>query len=803
VIDIVERLVHLARRSVSRSRWVARLHDSIGLPVTRSEAPGVLIVQIDGLSEPRLRAAVAAGRMPFVARLLECGDLTVVPVYSGMPSTTPAVQAELFYGVEGAVPAFTFVDHTTGRLMRMYQGAAASAVEVALVDRSSGSLLAGGASYANVYAGGAADARFCMSSLGVGDVLPAHQRWRIPFLTVAYLPTLVRTAAMAFLELAAAPRDLVEGLRAGQDRSSELKFLVSRVAIGVVLRELTVFGMSVDLARGRKVVHGNLLGYDEHAHRRGPDSALADQALGAIDGAIARLWRAAHRSDARAYDVWIVSDHGQEATDSYCERYGVTVAVAIADVATELGIVAPDDRAWTDATETGVGRQRSRLLGERLIARVVPGLDVTDVHHAPGSLAVAAQGPVGHVYTPGPLGPAEADDLARAIVERAHVPMVLRRAGPGHAVAHTRTGTYELPEDGALLLGAAHPYLDAVSVDLAALCHHDDAGDLVISGWRVDGPSLSFPPERGAHAGPGPGETSAFALVPPDTPLAPADGRTVIRPGDLRTAAFARLRGVRAQPRSTSARPGLRVLTYNVHSCVGLDGRTSPERIARAIARHDPDVVALQELDVRRARTGHLDQAQAIADALEMTLTFHPTVSVADEQFGDAVLSRHRMRCVRTGALPGIGLEPRGAIWVEVEVPQPDGTVLRVQVLNTHLSLHPTERRLAVDALLGPDWLGHPDAAEGVVLCGDFNAVSWFPSFRRLRERLADTQTSLPGHAPVATWFGRHPVGRIDHVLVDPSWTVSRVQVGDDSLARIASDHRPLVVDVARDASSR
>jgi endonuclease/exonuclease/phosphatase family metal-dependent hydrolase len=291
--------------------------------------------------------------------------------------------------------------------------------------------------------------------------------------------------------------------------------------------------------------------------------------------------------------------------------------------------------------------------------------------------------------------------------------------------------------------------------------------------------------------------------VPPDTPVDRAERRIAIRPGDLRTAALARLAGVRTQPRSTAPRRGLRVLTYNVHSCVGLDGRTSPERIARAIARHDPDVVALQELDVGRARTGHLDQAQAIADGLEMTLAFHPTVTVADEQFGDAVLSRHPMRCVRTGALPGIGLEPRGAIWVEIDAPQPDGTSLTVQVLNTHLSLHPTERRLAVDALLGPEWLGHPSAAADVVLCGDFNAVSWFPSFRRLRERLADTQASLPGHAPLATWFGRHPIGRIDHVLVDPAWTVLRIEVADDTLARIASDHRPLVVDVARATSAR
>ena len=128
--------------------------------------------------------------MPFVARLVASNELRLVPFYTGLPSTTPAVQAELFYGIEAAVPAFTFVDHATGRLMRMYQSEAATLVESRVAAQSSGSLIAGGASYANVYTGGAADARFCMASLGIGDVLPRHLRWLTPMVAFAYLPAL-------------------------------------------------------------------------------------------------------------------------------------------------------------------------------------------------------------------------------------------------------------------------------------------------------------------------------------------------------------------------------------------------------------------------------------------------------------------------------------------------------------------------------------------------------------------------------------------------------------------------------------
>jgi endonuclease/exonuclease/phosphatase family metal-dependent hydrolase len=776
------------------------LHDSAGVLVAPSNSPGLLILQIDGLSAQRLQAVVAAGRMPFVARLMISGEVQLVPVYSGLPSTTPAAEAELFYGVAAAVPAFAFIDHATGRLMRMYQGDAVTSVESRIAAQSSGSLLAGGASYSNVYAGGAADARFCMASLGIGDVLPRHLRWLTPLVAIAYFPALVRVAGLAVWEVVTAPYDLLAGLRAGEDRASEVKFLLSRAVVGVALRELTVLGMSVGLARGLSVLHGNFLGYDENAHRRGPDSRLALRTLQSTDGAVARLWRSAHRSVGRAYDVWIISDHGQEITDSYAAVHGETVASAIRRVAVELGMIDPEAGLLTDAPAGGVGHQRARQLGERAIARIVPGLDVSDIHHAEGALTVTAQGPLGHVYTPRPLANGEADRFARAIVERAGVPLVLRRGERDDvAVAHTASGSFVVPDDADEVLGADHPYRDQVAADLGALCHHPDSGDLVISGWRLDGRPLSFPFEHGAHAGPGPNETDAFALVPPDTPLPGGVGRTdsIVRPRDLRSAGFALLDGTRHRPSSTRPRHGVRILTYNIHSCIGLDRRLSPERIARVIARHAPDIVALQEVDVRRSRTGHLDQARAIADALEMSLTFHPLITVADEQYGDAVLSPHPLRLVRAGALPGIGLQARGAIWVEVDVPDADGATRPVQLINTHFSLHPRERAMAATALLGPDWLGHPDAKHDVVLCGDFNALAWFPSLRRLRRRLADAQTGLDGHRPRRTWFGRFPIGRIDHILIDPNWTVFHVEVPDDTLARVASDHRPVLVDIA------
>jgi endonuclease/exonuclease/phosphatase family metal-dependent hydrolase len=246
----------------------------------------------------------------------------------------------------------------------------------------------------------------------------------------------------------------------------------------------------------------------------------------------------------------------------------------------------------------------------------------------------------------------------------------------------------------------------------------------------------------------------------------------------------------------------LRVMTYNVHSCIGMDGKLAPERIARVIARYAPDVVALQELDVGRARTEGMDQAHLIARCLEMDFHFHPAMYIEEESYGDAILSHLPMRLVKAGALPGLSgkprLEPRGALWVAVEL---DG--VEHHVLNTHLGLLPRERRVQAEALLGPGWLGHPDCRGPVVLCGDFNALPSSAVCRRLRTRLHDAQIELEGHRPRRTFSGRFPTARIDHVFVDPAIEVLDIEVPDTELARVASDHLPLIAELRLPASAK
>ena len=238
-----------------------------------------------------------------------------------------------------------------------------------------------------------------------------------------------------------------------------------------------------------------------------------------------------------------------------------------------------------------------------------------------------------------------------------------------------------------------------------------------------------------------------------------------------------------------------RIMTYNVHSCVGVDGRLDVGRIAAVIAQAKPDIVALQELDVGRSRTGKVDQAHAIASRLGMGFHFNCAMQVEEERYGDAILTALPVRLVRSGALPTLtrvrGLEPRGALWLERVL---DGRAL--QVVNTHLGLIPHEQRAQAAALIGPDWTGAPEAkTHPMILLGDFNATPHAQAYRTLAAGFADARLQAPGARRTPTFPSRLPMLAIDHVFLRGSVRAVRVETFAGPLARRASDHLPLVVD--------
>ena len=228
--------------------------------------------------------------------------------------------------------------------------------------------------------------------------------------------------------------DVVHGvdhvLASGRDVIKELKFVPTRVGISVMLREICVMGAKIDIHRGLPVIHMNFLGYDEQAHRRGPDSAFALWTLKGIDHAIKRIWRDAARAEHRSYDVWIYSDHGQCTATPYQRLTGYTITEAVGRA---LGQLSPQGVANPPGPHTGSGRAAldyhrdttQCLCAVRHRSAAVPDPLANEADD--GGFRVVGLGPVGFVYFTEPRQTRARIDLARALV--AEHPMALELAG--------------------------------------------------------------------------------------------------------------------------------------------------------------------------------------------------------------------------------------------------------------------------------------------------------------------------------------------------------------------------------------
>ncbi len=766
--------------------------------------PGLIMIQIDGFSKIELEKALERNEMPFLKSLIKNEKYRLHALYTGLPSTTPAVQGELFYGVKQCVPSFFFYDKPSKKVFRMFDGDSVRTIEQQIEKQGEG-LLEGGSSYSNIYSGGAKETHFCAGTLGWPYIKKDVNFSEFFLLISTHFLAVIRMVILCLWENKLASMDFMYGLFKKENVLVELKFVPLRVLICILLRELITLGAVMDTIRGLPIIHLNYLGYDEQAHRRSPDSQTAHWALKGIDKSIARIYSAAIKSSRRHYDVWVYSDHGQEATIPYVGLYGKTVEEAVAQVF--HGLFDPkikETSKFNSAKKTheSIQLQRARYLGQwvRKIGILDQGPDLA----LDADLVTTAMGPLGGIYVFKELTAEERLRFAKELVRTAKIPLVLMQQEEGKVLAWTNQGQFNLPEQARDVIGADHPFFEDILKDLIALCHHPNAGTLTISGWRPNEKPLSFPFENGAHAGPGRLETNAFALLPANVKLRSYE-RTYFRTKDLRESALRLLKRTPESHLSASSKiivpntshpsKTIRIMTYNVHGCKGLDGKVSPERIAKVIGRYEPDIVVLQELDMGRKRSGKMDQPHVIAKELEMMYHFHPAIHVEEERYGNAILSRYPMDLIHAAVLPPLknrfNCEPRGAMWASVKV----GDV-HLQVINTHLSFHSHEGWHQANALMGDEWTAHPHCQGPVVLCGDFNCLPNSATWRTINGKFQDVQRILDNHRPKATWFGHYPIGRIDHVFISPDIKVSAIDVPRTKLNKISSDHLPLIVDL-------
>ena len=244
----------------------------------------------------------------------------------------------------------------------------------------------------------------------------------------------------------------------------------------------------------------------------------------------------------------------------------------------------------------------------------------------------------------------------------------------------------------------------------------------------------------------------------------------------------------------TSA-PRLRVATYNVHGCVGMDRQRSEARIAEVIAQLSADIVALQELDLGRRRSAGVDQTAMIAEQLDWHSHFYPAMRRDDEQYGNAILSRYPVTFCRGAELPGTApffcRENRAAIEIDIET-----NLGAIHVINTHLGLGWHERLLQAQLFTSAEWHAAIMGDAPLILLGDFNSLPGSRPHRALTRHLRDVRKLVRATHPIRTFPTWFPALAVDHIFVNAALQPLSLTVHRSPVARIASDHFPLIAEL-------
>lgn len=233
----------------------------------------------------------------------------------------------------------------------------------------------------------------------------------------------------------------------------------------------------------------------------------------------------------------------------------------------------------------------------------------------------------------------------------------------------------------------------------------------------------------------------------------------------------------------------VRVVSYNIRHGRGNDGLVDLDRTARVLQALRPDIVGLQEVDDRAARSGGIAQAGRLGEMLGMHHAFGPFMDYQGGAYGMAILSRYPITSTRSIPLPE-GNEPRVALAVEVGLP--DGQTLTI--VNVHFDwvrddgfrfAQATALTNALDELTTP-----------YVLLGDFNDTPDSRTLRLFRSRAAE---AVKPQADRHTFSSTAPEKEIDFIFHAPAaaFTTHDVRVIDEPAA---SDHRPVLAVLRRPA---
>lgn len=504
--------------------------------VKNIDKPGVIFLEIDGLSLPALKSAVQNAYMPTIGKWLRKSH-QVVGWECDLASSTPACQAGILHGDNSDIPAFRWFDKNKKKIVSMSKPKDAENVEKRL--SASSPLLRQGVSINNMFSGGAAVWTLTSSKLLIKGSAKAQSSLYY-FFVDPY--NFTRSIALSVVDIVREIKDAVYQRRAGviprlNHRGG--KYPLIRAITTIIMRDMAVYTIIGNAYAGVPVVYSTFVGYDEVAHHAGIERSEAMTTLRFLDKQFSMLSQALKNAP-RKYHLVVLSDHGQSQGATFLQRYGYSLEDLVnkltqkkLEVQTSKG-----DEGWdrfntvlTQITNEGnqsINRLFKKALKPKTKGRAVSfGPKELETHKdkkdtITKGTVVLASGNLGLIYF------AESDKrLKLEQIESQHpklIPGLVEHEGIGFVVVNSQKGPVILGKKGKYFLksdkvAGTNPlanYGDNAHKHIKRAFNFTNAPDIyVVSTYFEDTNEVAaFEELVGSHGGLGGNQTKPFLLYP-------------------------------------------------------------------------------------------------------------------------------------------------------------------------------------------------------------------------------------------------------------------------------------------------
>jgi endonuclease/exonuclease/phosphatase family metal-dependent hydrolase len=232
-----------------------------------------------------------------------------------------------------------------------------------------------------------------------------------------------------------------------------------------------------------------------------------------------------------------------------------------------------------------------------------------------------------------------------------------------------------------------------------------------------------------------------------------------------------------------------RIATYNIHKCVGLDRRSSPERIVEVLKEIDADVIALQEVLCHSRPNRRDHQAEFIAEELGMDFRLGENRQIRGGDYGNATFTRFKIAASANYDITVKKYEARGCLWTDI-----DTGSKQLQFFNVHMGTSFFERRKQVHRLLQEHIFDSHSEPKNRLIAGDFNEWTTGLTTRLFKANFNSVDARL--HlGKNRTYPGIMPLVHLDHVYFDSDIKLTNAFLHRSKTALLASDHLPVVAD--------